>query len=288
MEKKLSKNNSLYSSMCKQMPIFFDEIKNFIKKLNKTVHKQGFQNFYFYRSTIYKKQIIKEKIKENFEKDIKTAIKIVAVLRLAIDPFPILLHDEDILARFPESITIPYNPKLLYEYIGDEIISEYKKMDVYKNLYSEIMRKEKRNSKNDAFYRFHYLEIEDIEEIETQRHLLTPIHLLVLDIVKYSDKIRHIIYQRGFYRFKIINGNFTKNIDFNHPRVSKIDNSSIITNIHYKEDYFYSIICWFNSFFKEYEDIVIFHKNKLNKDEIKKLENINNINDLEYIKQIQY
>ena len=56
---------------------------------------------------------------------------IVAIMRLAIDPFPILLMDEEILYRCFDSITDPYSEKFVDTYIGETIVDEYKKTRFY-------------------------------------------------------------------------------------------------------------------------------------------------------------
>lgn len=65
-------------------------------------------------------------------------------MRLAIDPFPILLMDEEILYRCFDSMTEPYSEEFVEKYIGETIISEYKNTDVYVGIYDSFVRDEKK------------------------------------------------------------------------------------------------------------------------------------------------
>ena len=45
-------------------------------------------------------------------------------MRLAIDAFPVLLMDKNILYRCFDSLTEPYSEEFVNEYIGEKYISE--------------------------------------------------------------------------------------------------------------------------------------------------------------------
>ena len=55
----------------------------------------------------------------------KTAIGAVGVYRLAIDPLPVLLMDEDVRLRTGDLITEPYSQEFVDNYIGQDTIELY-------------------------------------------------------------------------------------------------------------------------------------------------------------------
>lgn len=141
----LSRNGDIFVDMKDKMPVFFDNAKNLSSELNKYVHKQGVQHFYSYIPyNIYISDRAKE-LEVTFEKHLKQCIGIVAVMRLAIDPFPILLMDKEILYRCFDSITEPYTESFVEEYIGIDIIDCYKKTEIYTGLYDSFMQDEKKS-----------------------------------------------------------------------------------------------------------------------------------------------
>lgn len=67
-------------------------------------------------------------------------------MRLAINPFPILLMDKEILYHCFDSIAEPYSEEFVEKYIGETIISQYKDTDIYIGTYGSFMNDEKRRN----------------------------------------------------------------------------------------------------------------------------------------------
>ncbi len=127
MVKSLFQSGYVLSDMKNNMSGFFDDAKKLSQRLNKYVHKQGFQHFYVSRNHCINQNKSQENFINNFEFYLKKCIGVVAVMRLAADPFPVLLMDNEILYRCFESITEPYSQDFVDEYIGVETIEKYKK-----------------------------------------------------------------------------------------------------------------------------------------------------------------
>lgn len=108
MIKQLSTKGNIFSEMKEKMPDFFSDAKELSAELNKYVHKQGLRHFYISRNHPLNGNKPQDYFIKNFEYYLKRSIGVVAVMRLAIDPFPILMMDEEILYRCFDSMTDPY------------------------------------------------------------------------------------------------------------------------------------------------------------------------------------
>ena len=121
--KKLENEGRLYNEIQVCIPELMNEIKNDLNKLNKIVHKQGFDYFYVNRK-FKDNDFILSKVNE-FEANIFKAIRHVGILRLMIDPIPLLLSDKEICQRVPWILLgEEYNEDFLEEYIGAELIEK--------------------------------------------------------------------------------------------------------------------------------------------------------------------
>lgn len=59
-----------------------------------------------------------EELLNRFLYHLEKCIGAVAILRLCVDPFPVLLMDEEIYLRTDDTITEPYSEKFIEQYIG--------------------------------------------------------------------------------------------------------------------------------------------------------------------------
>lgn len=194
----LKENGIEFRDVANKMPNFVNEINNTCIKLNSFVHKTGFDNFYgirnYYNENFHKKQL------DDFENNLISSIRIVAIMRLVIDPFPLLLADEEIYYRSPNIMTYPFNEKLL-EVMGEESIAEFKNTDVYKSYEEELMKLEKRNQEVNNIVMADYIDLDNLENIYLQKHLLNHHELKYVDIASCSEKIILIISDNGFSRY---------------------------------------------------------------------------------------
>ena len=84
------------------MPTFFENIRAVQKKTNKYVHKQGYSSFYTtqsYSFSDHREDKVYLQIVSDFEGTLNVAIGAVAMYRLAIDPLPVILMDEELMMR---------------------------------------------------------------------------------------------------------------------------------------------------------------------------------------------
>ena len=101
MLNELNQRKKEFADLKEKMSVYFDELEVVKQKLNKYVHKQGYDKFYSYRSNPLNqnKNSFNLRFINDFDNFVKRSIGAIAVFRLAIDPLPILLADEDIYKR---------------------------------------------------------------------------------------------------------------------------------------------------------------------------------------------
>ena len=201
MIKKLSKEGSIFIDMTTNMPSFFKQAEEISQKLNKYVHKQGLHNFYISRNHPIFKVKSQETFINNFIYFLKNVICIVAVMRLAIDPFPILLMDEEILYRCFDSITEPYSEEFVREYIGLEHIEDYKKTNFYISTRSSFENEEKKNEAIFSIIKHQHIDTRKKEDILSQFHLL-PLHDAISTLIALTcPKVVKIYAMNGLLMF---------------------------------------------------------------------------------------
>lgn len=197
MIKQLSRQGNIFADMVSKMPNFFTSAKALSAELNKYVHKQGLQHFYISRNHPINQQKPLDGFIKAFEAYLQRCIGVVAVMRLAIDPFPILLMDKEILYRCFDSITEPYSKEFVEKYIGETIISQYKETDIYMGTYASFMNDEKKKESVFDVMKHQYIDSNKMDEIFSQLHLLSKEDIICVLIVAASKKIAKIYCHNG-------------------------------------------------------------------------------------------
>lgn len=166
--KQLYQHGVVISDMKDKMKNFFDSIEDISGKINKCVHKQGLRFFYVIRND----KIDNDEFIKKYVYFLEKTIGIIAVMRLAIDPFPILLIDEDISLRCFDSLTEAYSLEFVEKYITQDILEDYKKTEIYTNYYSHFIKEEKKNLAVFDIMKYQFIDTTKSEEILSQIHLL--------------------------------------------------------------------------------------------------------------------
>lgn len=185
---KLKEDGTIFVDMLKKMPTFFIQAKKLNEQLNKYVHKQGLDNFYVFRNHPIMQDKSQDAFINNFETYLKKCISVIAVMRLAIDPFPILLMDEDILYRCFDSMTNPYTDEFVNEYIGITILQEYKNTDFYSSIRQLFKNEEKKNYDVFNIVKNRYIKTQKFDNIFKQIHLLNGEDLICTSIAYICEK----------------------------------------------------------------------------------------------------
>lgn len=233
----LSRNGDIFVDMKEKMPVFFDNAKNLSSELNKFVHKQGVQYFYSYVPFgIHISDRIMA-LEDTFKGHLKQCIGIVAVMRLAIDPFPILLMDKDILYRCFDSITTPYTESFVDEYIGKDIIDCYKKTDIYINLYDSFIHNEEKSESVFLVTNHEYITSTLIKEILLQKHLLSKSDLVSVLLVASNNKVVKVYCGNGFLQYYTDRNTKRIKLSWSSEDFKRFANSKKLINQVYDEAY---------------------------------------------------
>ena len=201
MIKALSQKGCIFTDMLKKMPTFFSDAKKLSAELNKYVHKQGLQHFYISQNSPYNQHTSQTEFICAFENYLERSIGVVAVMRLAIDPFPVLLMDEEILYRCFDSMTDPYSIDFVDKYIGQSTIDDYKKTDLYIGTYNSFINDEKKNEAVFNVMKHQYIDSKRMDEISPQLHLLNKDDIICVLLVAASEKVVKVYCLDGLMMF---------------------------------------------------------------------------------------
>jgi len=188
----LNKRKYAFADIKDKMTLYFEEVEEAKQKLNKYVHKQGFDKFYVSRTNPFSKYNEHTNLTSDFEKFLIKSMGAVAVFRLAIDPFPLLLADESIYKRTGQLMTEGYSESFLEKYIGLDHIEAYKQTEVYKSHYHAIITQEEMLPSVLEVVKNDYVDTTRIEEIVAQKHLLSDHELVAVGLISYSKKIAKV------------------------------------------------------------------------------------------------
>ena len=93
LSKMLRSKDIEYRDLLEQMPEIDELISKFNKRANKYIHKQGHESFHTKPYEMVPES--SKHIREDFTDYFTTTVKVCAIFRLAVDPFPILLSDPE-------------------------------------------------------------------------------------------------------------------------------------------------------------------------------------------------
>ncbi len=271
MIKFLESNQSVYSDMKGKMQNYFEELNAVKEKLNKYVHKQGFKTFYTSRN--HPLNLKKDRISfiKEFERYLQKCIGAVAILRLTIDPFPILLMDEKIYSRTGDLMTTGYTDDFVEKYVGFRHIEDYKKTDMYRNLYNSIIQEEAMEPCVIDVVKGQYIDKDQIDMILKQRHLLSQNDLIAVVLCGFSKKVSKVYCFGGLKMYFSSNQSVRKKLSWSGMDFKNFEKSENKYNQLFDEAYITCLTIYKEVYFIE-------HNEKLNNKEIEKLEFLVKIN----------
>lgn len=196
MIKLLEKNKSTFFDIKSKLIEYFEGLKETKHKLNKYIHKQGFNTFYITKHIQLYNHGTDDFITE-YEEYLKTCIGSIAILRLTIDPFPILLKNNDIYKRTEDLMTTAYSDDFIEKYIGSQHIDTYKQTEIYLNHYNSIISDEAKNRYVLDVVKNQYIDRDNLDKILEQRHLLNKYAIFSIIISSISDLISKVYYLGG-------------------------------------------------------------------------------------------
>ena len=142
MLNELKQKGEKYREIRVVFPEFSSELKKLQGILNKLVHKQGF----FYLYTVHGNSMIIPDKEQNhfildFPKYLEKTIRIIAMIRVFIDPYPLLLADYNIAIK-SFCLTTPYPEEFINKYLSTDFVERYKKTSLNQKYYNECINKQ--------------------------------------------------------------------------------------------------------------------------------------------------
>ncbi len=265
MEEYLEKYECNFNDLKNNMAKFFKAMQIDKRKLNKYVHKQGFDKLYASRNhPFHRIRYDNIYFKEEFERYLVKCISAIAVLRLAIDPFPVLLNDNDIYRRTGDLFTEPYTDEFIDKYIGEKNLTDYKNTILYKDLYDSLIREEEQSEPLSDFIKHQYLDTKEIETILQQEHLLPPSDRIVIHVCQAVPKITKIYRHGVFYMYFTDRSTNRKDTSWSSDDFEEFKKQEPPYNIPYDE-------AFISIFFKDGDEYFFEHNEWLNEKEIQKV-----------------
>lgn len=172
LSKMLRSKDIEYRDLLEQMPEIDELISKLNKRANKYIHKQGHESFYTKPYEVVPESA--KHIREDFTDYFTTAVKVCAIFRLAVDPFPILLSDPECEFRFPDCMTLEFGQSFIDNCLGNEFVKHYIETDYYRNWVNAI--KSTFPQLKEATYNVsnvHYIDLSNIEDILDELDKLT-------------------------------------------------------------------------------------------------------------------
>ena len=174
---------------------FFDRIAEEKKLMNKYVHKQGYKSLYFHYNS-FNSQGKTERISsltKDFETTLHDTITAVALYRLVIDPYPILMLDDDIVTRMPDLMAESFSKRFVEKYISEEYVERYKKSEIYQGYYDYFKAQPSQNEAVYALIHWQLFERKDYNQVKEQQELLSLHDMEAVDLFMCSPKIGSVI-----------------------------------------------------------------------------------------------
>lgn len=174
---------------------FFERIAEEKKLMNKYVHKQGYKSLYFHYNSFnaHGKPERIASLTKDFETSLHDTITAVALYRLVIDPYPILMLDEDIVTRMPDLIAESFPRSFVEKYISEEYVERYKKSGIYQGYYDYFKALPSQNEAVYALIHWQLFEREDYNQVKEQKDLLSLHDMEAVDLFMCSLKIGSVI-----------------------------------------------------------------------------------------------
>ena len=162
-----------------------------ITKSHKIIHKQGFDTFYKVRVLNYDERTFNKKEEINFFiKLLKYSICRLYIIFVILDPIGLVLADETIDRKLNfDPLTSAINLEFIKKNCPHDIIGLLHQTDFYTNLISSFSDKEEMNDDVYNVVREHYFNLETLDNIEKQKHLLSICEQFIFYVLKSGLKV---------------------------------------------------------------------------------------------------
>ena len=230
---------STYNEIRIALSDFFDEQDDRLKRANKYIHKQGYKTFYTQnalRSDL--NDLRKRKTDKLFNDFIVNSTVEVAILRLCIDPFPILLQDESIMYKIHfQSITFPFT-KNTVKFIGKDKIAKYRNTVFYKSHVERFASNEELCEEAYSIMNDEYYDRCSWAKVKPQLKLLSLNDQIAVLIFNSSEFVSDIYFYGGFaHYFSNVHSNNGIVRGFDSRDLDKVRKAKYKSNVQYHKTF---------------------------------------------------
>jgi len=200
----LVKQGDVFADMREKMFGFFEQAKILSNQINKFVHKQGLENFYVVRNRFSGNNPSYDinEFSSTFEDFVVKVIGVLAIMRLAIDPLPVLLMEEEICQRYPGSMTTPFSRDFVAKYIDEGVLNSYKLTNIYAEHKKGIM--ENLELQHEEVYNlneYDYIDTQKETVLKSQFHLLSQSAIVAVLTALSCEKVVKVHCYRGMLSY---------------------------------------------------------------------------------------
>lgn len=264
----LNETSVVYAEVRDALPDFFDAQDERLRQVQKYIHKQGYRTFY--NQNVLRPDLKKyraEQVDKLFSDFISNSTIEIALLRLCIDPFPVLLQDPSVMYRIHfQSVTEPYHDKTL-ELIGEDNLGKYRKTDFYSSHIDFYSSNEQLDEATYEIVNHQFYDKNSQEQIKKQLHLLSKDVVLAIRIFDVSDDITKVYMQGGWTWYFTNTNSVRKNLGFSSESLNRLVKAKVRHNTKYDEA--------FLSYFSQNETQCWTEQNsKLNKQQIEAVKSL--------------
>lgn len=285
VRQQLEKISNDYKEIKSLLPDFFRHHEELIIKIHKIIHKQGFDTFYQLRTPINRKitNYSQEDEIALFLETLKYTIGKLLILIVILDPMCLALADENVNGKINMNLmTEPIDTTFFENILGlSDIVSKIKSSNYYKDFVSYFEGKEEMLPATYSVIREQFWNIEKLNEIESQFHMLSTDEKFMFNILKRGIKASLFYYAGGLGWYYTSNMSNLKEFSVNTIDFQNYTKSREAFNQKRKNVYI--------SVIKQSKDDFLFieHNMPFNKDEINKLLELEKKH-LKYLEKCEY
>lgn len=192
--KKLVNVDAFYADIKKAIPAFFEKYNELQAKSNKIIHKQGFDTFYTGRIAGIMDPNEEREEKELFEEYFVQTACLITLVVAAADPICLVISDEDLDMRFNfDVMERPINAELLEKYIAPDVIKKIVDMPSFKEYSAYFREREKMLPETYDVMRNKWFDMECLEGIASQKHLLNRDSRIILEMLLHGIQLTRIV-----------------------------------------------------------------------------------------------
>lgn len=241
IRKRLKAAGKVYAEVRDALESFFDAQDERLERVQKYIHKQSYKTFY--EQSPWRPDIAKSRateIDELFQEFLTNTVIEIALLRLCVDPYPVLLRDDEVSHKIHyQSVTIPFSRSMI-KLIGKERLAAYRGTDFYESHKSSYLGNEALSEATYNLINHEYYDRDEREDILNQAHLISEDDKLVIGLFDISNDITRIYLDSGIRWYFSSTDSVRTQMGFRHDdqeTFQRVTSTELLANLSLDEAY---------------------------------------------------